>query len=195
MQRLNLKERLFIEFYLGKANGNATEAARLAGYTWPDKQGPRLVGKSRVRAAIDARVSEVAMSAEEVLSRLSELAAGDLGEFIHVDGEGGFRFDLQKAKRLGKLHLLKKLRNKVETRREKRGVDDQGVPIIETVVTEHIEIELHDPESPLEKLGRYHGLWKDREDAADAPGSSTVPPEVAAAMIDAGLKAKGKASE
>lgn len=195
MANLNFRERLFVEYYLGECKGNATESARRAGYTWPDKQGPRLVGKSRVRAAIDARVSEVAMSADEVLARLTDLGAGDLGEFIAINENGGFSFDLRKAKRRGRLHLLKKIRNKIETRHERTGrKDESGKPIVDLVVTEQIELELHDPESPLEKLGRYHGLWKDREDGKEDSGNAPLSPEVAAAMIAAGLE-KAKAEK
>lgn len=135
------------------------------------------------------------MSADEVLSRLSDLGAGDLGEFIRITESGGFHFDLRKAKRRGRLHLLKKVRNKIETRHKRTGrKDESGKPIVDLVVTEQIEIELHDPESALEKLGRHHGIFRDRDDAKDSSNSPSLSPEVAAAMIAAGLE-KAKAEK
>lgn len=41
--RLTPKQRAFVLAYVGDACGHATEAARLAGYSHPDKQGPRLL--------------------------------------------------------------------------------------------------------------------------------------------------------
>jgi len=35
-QNLTTKQKLFCEFYVGAANGNATQAARLAGYAGND---------------------------------------------------------------------------------------------------------------------------------------------------------------
>ena len=51
------RERRFVEHYMGDAAGNATQAARLAGYSKKTarKQGSRLLTKGHIRAAIDAR--------------------------------------------------------------------------------------------------------------------------------------------
>ena len=160
MQDLSYKERLFVEFYLGETNGNATESARRAGYRWPDKQGSQLLGKTRISAAIAARVSDVAMSANDVLARLSDIASGSLGDFVKIGEDGGFSFDLRKAKRRDKLHLVKKLKNKKETRYERTGDGDDTRP----VTVEQLEIELHAPQNALHKLGQYHGLLKEKNE-------------------------------
>ena len=54
------RERRFVEAYMGAAGGNATKAARIAGYakSTAEKQASRLLGKVGIRAAIDARVSK-----------------------------------------------------------------------------------------------------------------------------------------
>lgn len=147
--RLTYKQRLFVEAYLGPAGGNATDAARRAGYAWPDRAGPRLVGKSSVRAAIDARLDEAALSTSEILARLSECATASVEHFIAIDenaqGDAAYRLDLNKAKRRHKLHLIKKIKP-----------------------TQHgIGIELHDPIAALDKLGRYRGLWDSKGQGDD----------------------------
>lgn len=52
------KQSLFVQFYLGEAKFNATQAARLAGYAWPHKQGPALTHHPAVKPSIDAGLAE-----------------------------------------------------------------------------------------------------------------------------------------
>jgi hypothetical protein len=137
---LTYKQRLFIEYYLGESNGNAADAARKAGYGSPETLGPRLVKKRSVQAAISARIATAAMPANEVLARLSEIATASLGDFIEVQDGNGWTIDLKKAKRGGKLKLLKKLKS-----------GEHGP-----------EIELLSPLDALEKLAKYHGLYIER---------------------------------
>ena len=63
---------------------NATEAARRAGYKWPNKYGPKL--KEQLQDEIDARLDEMAMPANEVLARLGEMARADIADFISETG-------------------------------------------------------------------------------------------------------------
>jgi hypothetical protein len=132
---LTFKQRLFIEAYIGEANGNATEAARIAGYRWPEKVAHRLVGKSGIQARIGQRVASAAMPANEVLARLSDQASADIGEFLDIDASGGWRLNLRKPGR--RTHLIKRIR------RTREGAD----------------IEIRDSFPALVKLGEYHGLW------------------------------------
>jgi phage terminase small subunit len=57
---LSERERRFVDAYMGAAAGNATKAARLAGYAknTAEKQASRLLGKVGIQAAIDARTKE-----------------------------------------------------------------------------------------------------------------------------------------
>jgi phage terminase small subunit len=57
---LSERQRKFVEAYMGAAAGNATKAARLAGYSAATarKQGSRLGTKGHIRAAIEARTKE-----------------------------------------------------------------------------------------------------------------------------------------
>jgi phage terminase small subunit len=81
---MNAKRRLFVEHYLGAANGNATEAARMAGYKKPRQEGTRLLSFAVIQELISKRVTEAAMPANEVLQELSDIARADWREFVKV---------------------------------------------------------------------------------------------------------------
>ncbi len=49
---LTEKRRRFVDYFMGQAAGNATEAARLAGYKQPHSQGSRLLGDVEVQQAL-----------------------------------------------------------------------------------------------------------------------------------------------
>lgn len=64
--KLTEKRRRFVEAFMGQAEGNATEAARIARYANPSQQGSRLLGIVGVREAIDERVkSDPAIATRE----------------------------------------------------------------------------------------------------------------------------------
>ena len=133
-KRLADRQRVFVEEYL--ICWNASEAARRAGYRQRSNQaGHRLVTNCDIRAEIQRRLAEIAMDAAEVLARLSDQARGDLGDFINDEG----KIDLDKARKLGKMHLLKSYT------RSERGE----------------RIELHDVQAALIELGRHYGLFRD----------------------------------
>jgi hypothetical protein len=56
---LSDKQHAFVAAYLGKAEQNATEAARIAGYKHPNQQGPRLLVNVGIQEAIAAWREEV----------------------------------------------------------------------------------------------------------------------------------------
>jgi phage terminase small subunit len=133
---LTYKQRLFISYYLGEAGGNATRAAALAGYSIPGVQGYENLKKPYIRALIDAKVGAVAMGADEVLARLSEIASADMADFVSEDEDGRVRVDLGKARDRGKTHLIRALKP-----------------------TAHgLAVELHSASDALEKLARFHRL-------------------------------------
>lgn len=109
---------------------NATEAARRAGYKYPNKLGPRLVKVGIIREAIDARLAEMAIPANEVLARLGDQASSSIGEFLNERG----LVDPSVLKRKG--HLVKRVTFK----------DGQVYAI-----------ELYDAQAALIHLDRHHG--------------------------------------
>jgi len=162
----------FIEYYLGQANWNATEAARLCGYADPKNQGYRILKRPEVHQALERRVSHEAMSSAELLQRLAWIARGSLAPFLYADdqGEGGgqpddgdpYHDDETPAENItlrlhtkiarANIHLLKKLKVK---KRITHAAD---------TTTEHvtIDIELHSPLEAMEKIGRALGIFKDQ---------------------------------
>jgi len=77
------KQQAFVEHYLKTWNG--AEAARLAGYSeqTAKEQASRMLTNVNVQEAIAARLAELKMSADEVLTRLSDHARGSIA-FAHI---------------------------------------------------------------------------------------------------------------
>lgn len=170
--KLTLKQWKFIEYFLGEANGNATEAGRLAGYTSPNVQAARLLANVSIRKAIDERLAPLAMSANEVLNRLSEHAradVADLDDLIRVetvDGEPKITIDLKGARRKGVSRLIRKI----------------------TPHRNGVTIELHDAQAALDKLARCHGLYKDKLDVT----TTDTPPRLDVPRADERPKSEGQ---
>lgn len=131
---------------------NATEAARRAGYS---ERSIRSIAsenltKPDIQEEIDRRLKERQLSANEVLARLSDMASADMRDFIKFFDVGNDRIvpmvDLGKALAEGKTHLIKKVK-----------YNAQG----------GLEIELHDSQAALEKIGRYHKLFTDKVEIDD----------------------------
>lgn len=114
----------------------------------------RLLSKDIISGEIKRRLEASAMQTDEILSRLSEHARGDMGDFLDI-GSMGFNIDLAKAKELGITHLIKKVKNKTTTILTKNG---------DEVETNQVEIEIYDAKSALDTLAKYRGLLIDRTD-------------------------------
>ncbi len=135
------KQRVFVEEYL--ACWNAAEAARRAGYRgkFVRQLGAENLEKPYIQAYIKARLAEKAMAADEVLARLADQARGSMDDFVTVTGRG-FRIDIAKAKKAGKMHLIKSIS------RGKQG----------------IKIEIYDAHAALVDIGRHEKLFTDNFD-------------------------------
>lgn len=129
---LSRMQRLFVASYLEL--WNASKAAGVAGYKWPDKQSGWLMRQPGIKAAIDVELKDVAMPAPEVIARLTQQARVNMGDFLHDDGS----LNMKMIKSHG--YLIKKL-----------SYNKQGKPIIELV----------DSQKALELLGRHHKLFTD----------------------------------
>jgi len=150
---VNNKQRAFVEEYL--LDFNATQAALRAGYSERTAYsiGPENLKKPEIAAAIQERLEEKTMKADEVLTRLSDMARGDLGDFLDIESMS-FDLSLRKAKELGLTHLIKKVKQRTITTLKKDGDEEEN---------HYIEIELHDSQAALEKLGKVHKLFVDRK--------------------------------
>lgn len=138
------KQRVWCEAYL-QCGLNATEAARRAGYKDPEQSGWVNKNKAEIRAYLDARLKSHKMGADEVLARLSDMAQGNMGDFISreitEDGLSIDTIDLSKARKSGKLHLIRKI---------KIGPDGTS-------------LELHDAKDALELIGKHYELFTEKQ--------------------------------
>lgn len=132
---------------------NATQAAIRAGYAARSarQQANRMLTKDDIKAAIKAHLVEKAMSADEVIARLTSIARGSMEDFMTV-GSMSYSLDLEKAKKNGVLHLIRKIKDRTVMTRSKDGEETE---------THTLEIELYDAHAALADLGRYHALFTD----------------------------------
>lgn len=174
---LSIKHQRFVEEYL--QNSNATEAYQTVypgvNRTTAASNGWRLLRTARVAEAIQARLNQSAMPADEVLARITDHARADIDDFLDADGA----FDLTKARRSKRTALLKKLKTKTTT----RTVGEMEVQTVE------VEFELHDAQAALVHLGKYHKLFADRteltgKDGGPIQSEQSVKPDLSKLTVD-----------
>lgn len=84
MGKLTNKQQAFINYYLGESKMNATEAARLAGYKHPNKQGPENLVKlgAYIQKATEEKRNSAIMKQDEILQLFSSIARGEEKEKV-----------------------------------------------------------------------------------------------------------------
>ena len=159
--KLKPKQKAFVEAYFIHAM-NATEAYQIvypkASYETARRAASVLMTKRDIQAEIDRRMSEQVMTSNEVLKRLSDMAKANLLPFVRITHEGFTYFDFSHPEAKNYFHLIKKIKTKRTRRVEGKGDN------AEEWEDEWIEVELHDAQSALEKIGKYHRLFKDELD-------------------------------
>lgn len=148
--KLNKRQQVFIDEYLKCFNG--AEAARRAGYSEKSARqtASELLSNPDISEHIQARLSEVHMSADEALKLTADIARGDLSDFMAI-GSMGFSLDLQAALKAGKTNLIKKVSQKTITVNGKN----------EDKETHIIDIELYDRQAALRDILKMHGKISD----------------------------------
>lgn len=154
---LPMQQQVFALEYIKDWNG--TRAAQRAGYAGDENvlavQANRLLRNAKVVELIKKRVSEVAMSADEVLLRLAAQARGTVEPFIYQDdnplkGEAP-KIDLSSEAARQNIGLIKRIKTKTRTSIKEENAWEE----VET------EIGLYDAQAALDKLARHHGLYND----------------------------------
>jgi hypothetical protein len=150
LAKLTNKQRVFVEEYL--QCWNASEAARRAGYSEKSASviGHENLRKPEIARAIRARIDEKTMQTDEILCRLTDIARGDMGEFIQPES---LYITLGGAVANKKTHLIKKIKYVTYTN------DDAQ--------TETVEFELYDAHKALMDLAKLRGLVVDKTRALD----------------------------
>jgi len=160
------KQRAFIDEYF-KNGFNATRAAIAAGYSEKTARfiAAENLSKPNIRQAIDERLAEETISANEALRRLSDHAMGTMEDFVN---EAGY-IDLEEARQSGKMHLIHSYKH------------------IATDGQERIEVKLYDAQSALKEIIRLHQLADNKPtDRIDVTGSAFEERiEKLAAILDA----------
>lgn len=148
---LSAKHQQFVEEYLRCFNATRAYQAvyPTVGRLTAASNGYRLLRENpEVAEYVQQRLSETAMSADEVLMRLAEQARGSMGDFIRVTPDGSFTIDLTEAESSQKLGLIRKVTKTV------RRFGDTEI--------EEATIDLYDSQSALVHLGKHLDLFSDK---------------------------------
>jgi hypothetical protein len=162
--QLTDQQERFVLAYAGPAQGDKTEAARMAGYSFPETQAIRLLTYPHVRQAIEERTRYLTLDADDVLRRLARIATADMGDFANLVGETE-RHEIERK--------LKELR--------KRGLSSLIAQLVPTKYG--MSVKLHDSQQALQTIARCLGMLKDRLEVSPAPPSYD-PASLARALAD-----------
>ena len=148
MAKLTDKQQAFINHYLITLNG--TEAARRAGYKGNDVTLASVayenLRKPHLREEIDNRLNALTMSADEALLRMTQIARGDLSQYIYNDGD----IDIQALKENDDGRLLKKYRRTRNSTTRKNGDEFES---------ETIDFEFYPADAALRDILKIHGKY------------------------------------
>lgn len=121
------------------------------------RNGSALLTKTDIQEEIQRRLDEQKMSAKEVLARLSAIGRADIADFVGIEKPS----DLLDPQYRGKTHVIKKFERNVTITRMKDGGE---------IENQYTKLELHDPLSALDKMGRHHGAFdKGAGESEDKP--------------------------
>jgi len=160
---LTNRQQLFIEYYL--QSWNACDAARKAGFRHADNLGARLVKNPDIKTAIDERMRSIQMQTDEALVRLTQMARGNLADFITIE-----QIPLN---RRGK-PVLDSAGNPVMGETVKvnfQAVRERGY-LIKSLTYDRSgnpKLEMYDAQGALVQIGRAHGLFTDRVEDVKTP--------------------------
>ena len=147
MAKLTPKQQAFVEEYL--VDLNATQAAIRAGYSVKNagKIGPELLGKTRIKQAIDKAMAErsrrTGINQDRVLRELAKIAFINASDVINMD-EATIRGDANREDTAAIASV------KVKT------IPGEDGDIVER------EVKIYDKLKALELLGKHLGMFNDR---------------------------------
>lgn len=159
--RMTSKQRAFIFEYL--KDFNATRAAKNAGYSERTAYsiGWELLKKPEIQEEIERQIELRAMSADEVLVRLTDIARGDIKDLADKTARK-FALNLKTYDENGNeifnphTKLIKRIKQKVTVYTS--GNEDGGDREVSDT-----EIELYSAHEALRDLAKYHNLFTDKD--------------------------------
>lgn len=154
--QLTHKQRLFVIAYVGPAAGNATKAARMAGYRDDNTESLRVTAcrtltKANVQRAIARLVASKLGSAEWTRAGITEIANGNMAEFSEVDEKGKVIINMERAAEGGALGLI-------------REVKEEVLETVGSALVMKRSFKLYDRLRALEILAKMNGQLKDSLD-------------------------------
>ena len=109
----------------------------------------------RIKDEITRIFNEKAMSAEEALGRMADIARATQYHFIEIDDDGFVWFNFADPEAKEHIGLIKKIKTKRERRIDGNKHEWEG---------EWVEVELHDAKSALQDILKMHGKFIDHVD-------------------------------
>ncbi len=140
---LTKKQKLFVELYLKL--WKPSEAARQAGYKHPDQAGAHIMMQPLVAALIDQRMAEISMETDEVLTRLTQQARVNVGDFLIFEKRWNPKTKVFEMKALVNWGVVKEYGYLVKRISYSRN----GDPIVE----------LHDSQAALALIGKARRMF------------------------------------
>ncbi len=167
MKALTERERRFVEAYMGAAAGNATEAAKLAGYSVKSARriGTRLSSKVHIRAAMEerqvARAQQADIDAARVIKELARIGLADIRQLFRPDGglKSFADMDDDTAAALAGVDVVEMA----------GGAKVGGAEGLQHVPMFTKKVKFWDKPKALELIGRHLAMWKDKSGLEDAP--------------------------
>lgn len=161
--KLTRRQKVYVEVYLGC--WNQTEAARVAGFAFPDVAGVKLMKLPQVQDAIAVRMKELHVSADEVLTRLGQQARLNAAMFFYfgwvpVMKHGEPVLDKETKEPLRTYEMLSinwEVFEKYGYLVKKLSYDRRGNPMIE----------FYDAQNALMLIGKSQRLFIDRVDSTN----------------------------
>lgn len=154
--RLTLKQRLFVEAYTGPAAGNATKAARMAGYRDDNEISLRNTAsenltKPYVQRAIARVIASKLGQPEWVRAGITEVANGNAADYMKVGPDGQMHVDLNAMAAAGALGLIQQ-------------INEERLEVGPNLSTVKLKLKLYDRLKALELLAKMNGQLVDRKD-------------------------------
>ena len=165
---LTNKQRVFVNEYL--RDFNATQAALRSGYSPKTARiiASQNLSKLYIAEEIKRLIDEKIMGSDEALTRLSDIARGDIADLMDITTMG-YTFRLveenENGERIINPHtkLIKKIKQKVTTIMP-RNKDGEEREIVEN------ELELYSAHDALRDIGKTRGLFIDRSEVTGKNG-------------------------
>lgn len=151
---LTLKQKLFVEAYIGPAAGNASKAAQMAGYR--DDNRPALavtacenLRKPNVQRAIARAVASRLGQPEWVRAGIAEIANGNAADYMRAGPDGELHPDLKAMAEAGALGLIQQ-------------INEERLEVGPNLSTVKLKLKLYDRLKALEILAKMNGQLKEQ---------------------------------